>query len=527
MKSHKKKSKHQYPKQNVIKVMDKTPDKNTQQLCPQNLSEQQDLFLKFGIVPKFEMKLSSESLEKLIKKKRGEIQFDCLEDAIHILEHVKENYANSDELIDEMYGNVINVAEATRILEAYLKENDLDGVMTICFAQDLPCSARMAWHGPNQRYNKPEARKYNFWIKSKENIYLRDRGIKCLANHEIGTHYTRTLNDGLQPWFCDRKKFGIKGHKSRSLVVTEEGLAILHTVLQAKTKYLFGPAVLYYTACMATKMSFKELFEHLEQYVSSPTQRWRHVMRVKRCLDDPNDLGGYGGDQCYFQGAVEILRNLEDIDFNLLMCGKISLDELPRVKRLARMDCIRIPKFMRDIEKYKRTLRHIGVLNGILERPKKSPTPMKPLSSSKSKSRSKHSSKRMKSGKKSKPKLNLELSDDGKFTEMQFVYPNRFLDSPMSLQSSLDDYSDVNEYVLPSSGQTTPSLPQVKCDSHDFVYPRSPTLQHSIGSRFQSRPLLSRPQSTPNKLLPSNIHDEPSQDSSASNINSFGLLKRL
>lgn len=52
------------------------------------------------------------------------------------------------------------------------------------------CSAKMMWHGPNQRYNKPEARKFTLIVKnSSENCFLRETGIVCLANHEIGTHY--------------------------------------------------------------------------------------------------------------------------------------------------------------------------------------------------------------------------------------------------------------------------------------------------------------------------------------------------
>ncbi len=56
------------------------------------------------------------------------------------------------------------------------------------------------------------------------------------------------------------------------------------------------------TACMAEDLSFKDLFEHLSRYMKDPEQRWKHVMRVKRGLRDPNDVGGYGNDQCYFEG---------------------------------------------------------------------------------------------------------------------------------------------------------------------------------------------------------------------------------
>ena len=56
------------------------------------------------------------------------------------------------------------------------------------------------------------------------------------------------------------------------------------------------------TACMAQKMGFKELFEHLGMHVCDLEQRWKLVMRVKRLLPDCNEIGGSGQDQCYFEG---------------------------------------------------------------------------------------------------------------------------------------------------------------------------------------------------------------------------------
>lgn len=53
---------------------------------------------------------------------------------------------------------------------------------------------------------------------------------------------------------------------------------------------------------MSEKMTFKELFQHLEEFVQDPERRWHYVMRVKRHLPDPNDLGGLGKDQCYLEG---------------------------------------------------------------------------------------------------------------------------------------------------------------------------------------------------------------------------------
>ena len=58
-------------------------------------------------------------------------------------------------------------------------------------------------------------------------------------------------------------------------------------------------------ACKASEMTFKQLFEHLKIYVENPEWRWRHCVRVKRGLLNPNDIGGYGKDQCYFEGKSE------------------------------------------------------------------------------------------------------------------------------------------------------------------------------------------------------------------------------
>ena len=55
---------------------------------------------------------------------------------------------------------------------------------------------------------------------------------------------------------------------------------------------------------MASEMTFRELFDHLAVYMADKEQRWKHVMRVKRGLRDPSQQGGYGNDQCYFEGKL-------------------------------------------------------------------------------------------------------------------------------------------------------------------------------------------------------------------------------
>lgn len=64
-------------------------------------------------------------------------------------------------------------------------------------------------------------------------------------------------------------------------------------------------------------------------------------------------------------GAADILRNLDNIDFNLLYAGKVCVESLPRIQRMARMDCIRIPHFMQDMGSYLRILKTIAATNGL------------------------------------------------------------------------------------------------------------------------------------------------------------------
>lgn len=118
---------------------------------------------------------------------------------------------------------------------------------------------------------------------------------------------------------------------------------------------------------MADRMTFAQLFNHMEKYIELPAERWKLVTRVKRGISDPNSRGCYSRDQSYFEGAVEILQNIDSVDFVLLMSGKLCLDELETVKRLARLDQLKLPAFIKNLKTYKDKLRRIGVVNGIYD----------------------------------------------------------------------------------------------------------------------------------------------------------------
>ena len=62
---------------------------------------------------------------------------------------------------------------------------------------------------------------------------------------------------------------------------------------------------------------------------------------------------------------MAILRNIDSIDFGLLMSGKICWDEISRIKRVVRRDAVKLPVFMRDMSAYVKSLRKMAELNNL------------------------------------------------------------------------------------------------------------------------------------------------------------------
>lgn len=59
-----------------------------------------------------------------------------------------------------------------------------------------------------------------------------------------------------------------------------------------KTPFLYKSALNYYSAYMASKLSFVNLFNDLEKFIDNPRRRFKCVLRVKRGLTDTSEPGG-------------------------------------------------------------------------------------------------------------------------------------------------------------------------------------------------------------------------------------------
>ena len=171
-----------------VKILRETPLKYQATDHINNLQEQKENFLKFGKIPKFKFTGAVDWMGT--NKKKTEIRFDFLPEARNILERVKEIFGSGDNFVCAAFGERVSHSDANRAVLEYVKSHGLDGSLSVFWTNDLNCSGRMLWQGPNVRYNRPEARKFTLWLKrSSENTYLRQHGIKSLMDHEIGTHF--------------------------------------------------------------------------------------------------------------------------------------------------------------------------------------------------------------------------------------------------------------------------------------------------------------------------------------------------
>lgn len=82
---------------------------------------------------------------------------------------------------------------------------------------------------------------------------------------------------------------------------------------------------------------------------------------------DTSEPGGLYKDQVYLEGAINILKERNSIDFVGLYSGKLNLDDFKRpeiYKRIKKENLI-LPRFLDDMGVYMRTLNIIAKTNFI------------------------------------------------------------------------------------------------------------------------------------------------------------------
>ncbi|XP_012674694.1 uncharacterized protein KIAA0895-like [Clupea harengus] len=316
-------------------------------LRPINLEHERQTFFESGYQyePQFRY-VSPEPVSVLEKYKEGSGHF--LSQAVGIMECVLRKFDTYENFEEVTGGSVLPKSRVWAAARKYLQKEGCVGEVVVCLSDELLSQAVMMVEKcrPTLTINLQGARQH--WLEG-------------MLRHEIGTHYLRGVNNNLQPWSTavGRKQFGLKPANP-----TEEGLASLHSVLLRKQPYLWRAALLYYTVYHAANMSFSQLFSHIARFVQNPAVRWEYCLRAKRGQTDTSEPGCFSKDQVYLDGILRILRHRRNIDFKMLTSlGKVSYEDIDRLRHLAVLRRTRIPHFMRDVERYLQHLDYIVEVN--------------------------------------------------------------------------------------------------------------------------------------------------------------------
>ncbi|GLD63037.1 uncharacterized protein AKAME5_001469100 [Lates japonicus] len=330
---------------------------NAKKLCiltaikPSNVEKEKAKFFNsdFSYNPQFEY---SNPVSPLVLARHNSASDRFLTQAVHIMELALQRYGSYEKFEQVTGGNLLTKSRIWHNVKKYMEKEGCMGEIVVQVTDDLLSRASMTITNsrPTLTINISTAREH--WLEG-------------MLRHEIGTHYFRGINNSHQPW---SSSVGRKKHNLKPLNPTEEGLASIHSVLFRKDPTLWRAALLYYTVYQASHMSFSQLFHNLGCFVQDPNTRWDYCVRAKRGQTDTAQPGCFSKDQVYLDGILKILRYRDKINFPLLMAlGKVSFEDVDRLKAVAQMDNIRIPHFMQDQAKYAEQLTKIMVVNQLTD----------------------------------------------------------------------------------------------------------------------------------------------------------------
>lgn len=289
----------------------------------------------------YEYEFTTQELNKF-----GDLSDKYLTQAKSILDAVIKKYGSETKFLDEVEGPMITREEVETKISEYLKENKLENQLKVVFTRNMVSRTSI---------NEDE-------MKIRLPIEYRKNTFDGILNHEIGTHYFRTLNDRQAPWYDKRAEYDMKPKTK-----TEEGLALIQQYITFENPYLWVTGLYYYGSWCAKTMSFAELNKALTPYVDSAERRWKLCLRIKRGLKDTSMPGGFSRNQHYLNGVFDVLQYLEKHDYNPeeLYAGKIAVADAERARKMTPDRKYLLPAFLQKMsrEEYKKGIQRIKKLN--------------------------------------------------------------------------------------------------------------------------------------------------------------------
>jgi hypothetical protein len=148
---------------------------------------------------------------------------------------------------------------------------------------------------------------------------------------------------------------------------TEEGLAKLHSFLDADDKVMRLTFYAYIAVYLSQSKSFAQVFEELTQLGLKPEKAWFVTIIAKRGLTDTSQAGGITKTITYIEGALRVLKWLADEsnDPHQLYWGRIDLDEITSFSSDVKTDQLIFPTFFDDIGQYRGKISAISKANGL------------------------------------------------------------------------------------------------------------------------------------------------------------------
>nr|XP_056713522.1 putative tyrosine carboxypeptidase MATCAP2 isoform X1 [Euleptes europaea] len=319
---------------------------------PSNVEREKVKFFKsdYSYNPQFEY--ASPAMANVLAK-YSQASGTFLKQAIKIMELTLQKYGSYENFELATGGSLLSRSRIWNYVRKYMMKEGCLGEIVVHVTEDLLSRASMTVVNgrPTLTINIATAREH--WLEG-------------MLRHEIGTHYLRGINNNSQPWSngAGRKKHGLK-----PINPTEEGLASIHSVLFRKDPFLWRAALLYYTVYQASQMSFSDLFQDIGRFVKDPSTRWDYCVRAKRGSTDTSQPGCFSKDQVYLDGILRILRYRQSIDFYLLTAlGKVSYEDVERLKEFAVLENMRVPHFLQDHIRYMEHLEKIMEVNELSDK---------------------------------------------------------------------------------------------------------------------------------------------------------------
>jgi hypothetical protein len=310
-------------------------------IIPINYNEEKAKFFADNFYnPQFEYKIEIPK-KKFLQHGGTSKKYEKL--AENILE--KTYFGRNDKDLEMMEGRKVSQAEAEKTIKTFLHMYGLHKRFQVRWSSSFVARTSITHNT----------------IKLRLPCEFRKESLMGMLYHEVGTHAVRRINHEKQPWYGDSKKYGFTNY-----LKTEEGLAILHSLIPRSYKSAHNAAIRYLAVAKAQSSSFVEVWNSLGKYIQDPDKRWRVAYREKRGIEDTSQPGGYSKDLVYFEGMVDVYRWLLKNDFNIekLYFGKIAMEEVDKVFSLNPNFKPELPLFFSlDRNKYMEEIKKIGEVN--------------------------------------------------------------------------------------------------------------------------------------------------------------------